>query len=176
MSKLRLTLALVGCVLLMATGYSSPVPTLPEPPPPIQVEFMASETSWTKQEYVGHAFMCISIPLNSGVKEDCYGFYPRVNSLSGYVGGPGVAVSEFQKNPSRFSRVNVSIKKPITDEQRRAILKLVNEWNSKKYDLTDQSCIDFVNTIAQKLNWRTPKREATDLPETYLKKLADANK
>src|SRR5258708_37814388 len=87
-------------VTLFSSGYADTAS-----PPPIQIEFMASATSWTNNEYVGHAFLCISIPLNSGIKEDCYGFYPRSSSPKGFIGGPGVTVSEFQKNPSRFSRV-----------------------------------------------------------------------
>lgn len=71
--------------------------------------------------------------------------------------------------------MTVSYKKPITEEQRRAILKLVDEWNTKAYNLTDQSCIDFFNSVTQKLNWKTPPRVATDLPETFLKKLVAAN-
>lgn len=144
------------------------------PPPSIQVEVMASEVSWSNQEFVGHAFMCISIPLSSGIKEDCYGFYPR-NTVAGLIGGPGLTASEANKNPSRFSRITISYKRPITDEQRRAILKLVDEWNTHEYRLTNQSCIDFVNSVAQKLEWKTPPRVATDLPEAFLRKLVEAN-
>ena len=141
----------------------------------IKIEFMASDVSWVEQEYVGHAFMCISIPLNSGIKEDCFGFYPRSNSPLAFIGGPGVTVSEFEKKPSRFSRITLSIKKPITEDQRRAILKLVNDWNSGNYNLRNQSCIDLVDSAARTLGWTTPPRVASDLPERYLKKLSDAN-
>jgi hypothetical protein len=79
------------------------------------------------------------------------------------------------RNPSRFSRVTVSIKKPISDADRRSVLKLTDDWNKKKYDLTDQSCIDFVNSVGKLLGWNTPPRVSTDLPETFLKKLVDAN-
>jgi len=168
---LKVILVIVISVSLFGVNAASTTP----PPTPIQVELMASEVSWTNQEYVGHAFMCISIPLNSGIKEDCYGFYPKTNSVVGFIGGPGLTDSEFDRKPSRFSRVTVSYKKPITDEQRRAILKLVDEWNTKAYNLTDQSCLDFVNSVAQKLKWKTPPRVATDLPETFLKKLVAAN-
>lgn len=142
----------------------------------IQVEFVASNVSWTNSEYTGHAFMCIILPTGSGPKEDCYGFYPRNSGIKGFIGGPGVVQSEFQKKPSRFSRITTSIRKnSISEDQRRAILKLVNDWNNKNYDLTNQSCIDFVAAVAKEINWEVPSREATELPETYLNKLKYAN-
>jgi hypothetical protein len=168
---LKVVLMLVISVSLLCVNAVSRT----SPPPSVQIEVMASEVSWTNQEFVGHAFICISIPVNSGIKEDCYGFYPKTNSVAGFIGGPGLTDSEFNRNPSRFSRVTVSYKRPITDEQRRAILKLVDEWNTHAYKLTNQSCIDFVNSVAQKLEWKTPPRVVTDFPETFLKKLVKAN-
>jgi hypothetical protein len=144
-------------------------------PVPMQVEFMASKVSWTNSEYVGHAFMCISMPVSTGSKEDCYGFYPVNNSIKGFVGGPGVTQLEFQKNPSRFTRVTVSLKKPINEEQRRRLLRLVDQWNNAKYDLLDASCIDLVNEAAAIIGLNRPQRVSTDLPEAYLRKLVAAN-
>lgn len=172
----RLSIVLAITIWLCSINDAKARVMLPTcPPPPIQIQFMASTTSWTNAEYVGHAFMCISIPLNAGVKEDCFGFYPKPGGRFAFVGGPGVTEPEFVKKPSRFSRVTVSVKNSITEEQRRRVLKLTNAWNAKTYDLTDQSCIDFVNSIAQALSWATPDRVSTDLPETFLRKLADAN-
>jgi hypothetical protein len=141
----------------------------------IQLEVMASRTSWTNAEFVGHAFMCIAIPISTGIKEDCFGFYPRKGGKA-FIGGPGVVNSEFQKNPRRFSRVTVSFKRPISEDQRRQIISMIDGWNSKDYNLTHRNCIDFVNSIAQMLGWRTPTRVPTDLPETYLRKLVEANR
>lgn len=140
----------------------------------IQIELMASTSSWEAKE-VGHAFLCISIPLGSGIKEDCYGFYP-LDSGIGRIYGQGLVASEpTHEHIGRFSRITVSFKRPISDEQRRQIIKMIDAWNSQSYHLTAQSCIDFVNSIAQFLRWVTPPRVATDSPETYLKKLVDAN-
>lgn len=141
----------------------------------IQVEFAASNISWTNAEYTGHAFMCIIVPTSSGPKEDCFGFYPKNGGVKGFIGGPGVVHSEFQKNPSRFSRLTTSIRKKISTEQRRVIMRIVNDWNTKNYDLTNQSCIDFVASIAKEINWEIPAREATDLPEGFLNKLRFLN-
>lgn len=160
-------LALFGVLLIISSGAQSH-------PPSIQIEVMASRTSWSDKEFAGHAFMCISIPLSSGIKEDCFGFYPR-DGVKGIIGGPGITNSEFAKNASRFSRVTISMKRPIADEGRRQILRLIDDWNAREYNLTHQSCIDFVNTVAKTLGWRTPPRIQTDLPATFLKKLVDAN-
>ena len=52
----------------------------------INLEIMASRVSTIKGEFTGHAFMCIALLLNSGIKEDCYGFYPKTDNIKGYVG------------------------------------------------------------------------------------------
>jgi hypothetical protein len=140
----------------------------------LHVEFVASDISWTNSEYTGHAFMCIIVTTNTGPKEACYGFYPKEGSKA-FIGGPGEVQSEFKKNPTRFSRIVKSIRKRITDDQRRGILRLVNEWNTKPYNLTDQDCIEFVASVAKEIGWDVPLREPTDLPATYLEKLKSAN-
>lgn len=140
----------------------------------IRVEFMASDTSWIESAYTGHAFMCIRLRINSGWKEDCYGFYPKSGS-KGFIGGPGLVQSEFQKNPSRFARIGISISKPINESQRLEILRLVNVWNGEPFDLTNRNCIDFVASVAKDIGWLLPAREPTELPRAYLKKLQDEN-
>ena len=68
-----------------------------------QVQFMASDTSWSNSEYVGHAFMVISTRIANGSKEDAYGFYPKGSKA--FIYGPGIVNSKFTKNPSRLSRI-----------------------------------------------------------------------
>ena len=140
----------------------------------MQLEIVASDTSWINSEYVGHAFMTISLPLSTGLKEDSYGFYP-LNGGVGVVCGPGILQSEPQKNPSRFSRISVSIKRPITEVQRQAILATATDWNSHHYNLLNESCIDFIVAVAKSAGWNIPPRSVTDLPKSYVTKLRDAN-
>ena len=142
-----------------------------------QVEFVAARTSWTDAEFVGHAFMVVSTRVGNGSKEDAFGFYPRTaDHTTAEIGGPtGVVESEFTKNPARFSRITVSMKRPITEAQRRAIIETVNDFNRRNYHLTEQSCIDFVSTTAKNLGWNIPPRDRSDLPATYLAKLKAAN-
>ncbi len=155
---------LLGFPILDAVAATAPSET---------VVFYASKTSWTDGEYVGHAFMCLTYPLNIGIKEECYGFYPKVPSA--FIGGPGMVESEFRKNPARFSRITVSVDRSITLAQRREILKLSNEWNTKNYKLTDASCIDFVASIAAAIGMKIPRRSETQLPADFLSELKKIN-
>lgn len=141
----------------------------------IDLELMASRVSAIDGEFTGHAFMCIKLHLNSGIKEDCYGFYPKTGGLKGYVGGPGVVTSEFRKNPLRFSRVEESLQIHISEDQRRAILNLVNRWDDNSYDLTSQQCVDFIRSVSETAGLRLPPRSTFDLPVDFLKKLKREN-
>lgn len=141
----------------------------------IYLELMASRVSTINGEFTGHAFMCIELLLNSGIKEDCYGFYPKTDNIKGYIGGPGVVQSEFQKKPDRFSRVDQSVKTPITIGQRAKILGLVNDWDKADYSLTKQQCVDFVSSVAAAAGLKIPSRDAADFPVDFLKKLRALN-
>jgi hypothetical protein len=139
----------------------------------VTIELMAADSSWVNSEFVGHAFLCIGVQTQSGIKEECFGFYPHDGKA--IIGGPGTVVSEFARNPSRFSNVVVSVKKNISNDQRRHLYKVIKEWNSKNYDLTNQNCIDFVVAAAAAMGWNVPPHGSTDFPKTYLKKLKDKN-
>ena len=141
----------------------------------ITLQIMASRVSTINGEYTGHAFMCIALLLNSGIKEDCYGFYPKADNIKGYIGGPGVINSEFHKKPSRFSRVDQSLIVPISESQRRAILGLVNDWDSKNYDLTKQHCVDFIRSVAVAAGLKVPDRVGSDFPADLVAKLKTLN-
>jgi len=114
------------------------------------------------------------MPLSSGIKEDGYGFYPR-NAGVGQIYGPGIVRNEINYNPGRFSRIAISIKKPITDQQRRSVLQITNEWNDREFALTNQNCIDFIKTIAQAVGWNTVERQVAERPSSYIRRIKDAN-
>lgn len=137
------------------------------------VELMASSVSWTHSEYVGHAFMLVAYPLNSGIKEESYGFYPKADRC--YIGCAGAVKDEFRKESPRFSRVTVSVKKTVTAAQRQAVLKLANEWSEKEYHLTNENCIDFVRSVAKAIGLTVPPRLVSELPEAYMTRLRAAN-
>lgn len=144
----------------------------------IALEVMAHEWSVTQPIGFspGHAFMCISIRLQSGIKEDCYGFF-KATGQGGLISGPGVKLDQINDPkaiPARFSRVSVSVKKDITEAQRREIIKAADGWNARHYDLTKENCIDFVAQAARIAQWAVPPRNATDTPDSWVRRLKDA--
>jgi hypothetical protein len=140
----------------------------------ITVEFMAAKPSWTKREFVGHAFLCVRVRTQSGIKEDCFGFYSKDGV--GIIGGPGTVLSEFARNPGRFSRITVSVTKAISPEQRQRLYQVIRDWNAHHYQFLDPNCIDFVVAASSAIGMHAPPRADTQLPEVYLKKLKEANR
>ena len=120
----------------------------------------------------GHAFLCIEYDLNNGIKEDCYGFYQNPSPDAVYVGGSSLA-GEFKQNPARFANVSWSLKKKITDSQRRALFDLINRADAKTYVLTEYNCGDFVHDAVDALGWPNVKKGL--LPEPYVRDLVAAN-
>lgn len=162
-------LALVAAWLLLLPGPARAAPG------DIMLEIMGAEVSWANREYVGHAFLCIALHLNSGIKEDCYGFYPASTTAVGRVSGPGVVSGEVGRNPTRFARVGAAAKRTITEDQRRAVLRAIDGWNARNYNLTDTNCIDLVHEVAGVVGMRRPDRGATQLPLAYVRELDRLN-
>ena len=138
-------------------------------PGDIYAEVMASPESaqWLSP---GHAFICLDYYLNAGVKEECYGFYSKGDAA--YIGAPGLQ-DEFKKNPARFSRISWSVKKKISDSERRAFLALTDKVDAGSYKLLSNNCEDFVSQAVTALGWRNVAR--TRLPESYVRDLYVAN-
>jgi len=161
-------------LIVMCMFLSSALPALPQDKTAISLTIMASRISWSNSQYVGHAFLCVGLQLNSGIKEDCLGFYPASQNIKSFIGGPGVVDKEFgSKHPDHWANVSVSVQKNITPEQRRRIYALADEYNSKHYDLTDSNCVDFVDKIAEVAGWRRPPRSSIQFPVDYVAKLKE---
>ena len=143
-------------------------------PGDIYVELMGARISFVDHEFVGHAFACIEFHLNSGIKDECFGFYPHGDKVR--IGGPsGIINSEWKTNPGRFSRVEQSIKIKITDTLVRSIYQSYNDFNSKDYRLTSNNCIDFVHQIASVVGLKRPSRSAVQTPAGYIAELKRLN-
>ena len=113
----------------------------------------------------GHAFFCIGTRTNSGVKEDCYGFFP-----------PGGVRTLVGDNPRRFTNGSVSIRKDITVAQRAAIISKVDSWSGQdNYDLTNHDCIDFAQLAAGAAGWSLPARVPLQTPVQWLTELIALN-
>lgn len=117
----------------------------------------------------GHAFICIRRHLNSGIKEDCYGFYPREDGAGMFVGTPGAVKNEFVRAPERFSKIAWEAKRLVTEEQVRAFLKLVDEANRKEYDLLDSNCHQYAADAAKRLGFKEIEKNL--FPAKYVRNL-----
>lgn len=147
-------------------------------PGDLYLHFYSSKYSWENKSITGHAFLCVAYHLNSGIKEECFGFYPKGGGLDMLIGGPGVADNEaLMKKPNRFNpgelTGEVSVK--VTDTQLKATYKTLNEWNAKNYKLTNSNCISFVNAVAAGAGLKTPEQVGGMLPTTYLSELKKLN-
>lgn len=145
----------------------------------VTIELMASNANWVDESATGHAFICVGLHLNSGIKEECFGFYPKTGG-KGAVYGPGCVDSELNgkcgNHPiTRFSNVVVSVKKTITEDQRRAIYAVGKEWSLKQFVLGWNDCVAFSNEVAKAAGLKTPTVTAATKPATYVQKLKDLN-
>jgi hypothetical protein len=141
----------------------------------ITLEIDAASVSVASGSWTGHAFLCVRYKLNQGTKEDCYGFYPATAGF-GMIFGPGIVSPEpTPDHPDRFAQVAVSVQKSITLDQRRAILRSIDTWNSAKYNITDRNCIDFIDNAARLGGMTVPDRTKFQFPVDYVTLLATLN-
>src|SRR5260221_9877973 len=139
-------------------------------PGDIFVEFMARPTAPITAGTPGHAFFCLSYHLNTGVKEDCFGFYPK--DLTKAFDGPGVISNEFNKKA--ILNVSVSLSHKVDKTTISKITAEINKWAGADYKLLVNNCGDFVFAIAKAAGLRTPNRQTVALPTEFvdgLKKL-----
>ena len=165
--------------LVTAVAVMTSVALTPRPDRPLDdysILLMASEANWTDSSFTGHAFVCLQLRVNSGLKEDCYGFYPR-KGMRALVGGPGVVDSEFdfeKHPPTRFSNVKVSLNKTISLDARRKILSLIRGYD-KNFSLVSNNCVSFANSVARLAGLVTPDGVDFLTPVAYVQKLRALN-
>ena len=164
-----------GCMLFpLASANSDPAE--------IHVMFLAApvKVAW-KDFSPGHAFFIISLHINSGIKEESYGFYPDSEQKNWFIGGPGVIENEFKKNPKRLSVVEDSFSCMIDETKRKKIYQVIYDWNkerstnnidTKDYNLFVRNCIDFIDKILESIEMTRPKRNPIQTPVQYLNELS----
>jgi hypothetical protein len=146
-------------------------------PGDIYLYLYSSSRSWENRSVFGHAFACMAYHLSSGIKEECYGFYPKTTGAL-LVGGPGVADNEgLAKRPNRFNpgELTGEIGLKITSDQRHDFFVLLDTWNSRNYNLTNSNCIDFIDAVAASLHLNRPPRSPGQTPTAYLTELKRLN-
>ncbi|CAH2032324.1 hypothetical protein [Trichlorobacter ammonificans] len=107
-----------------------------------------------------------------------YGFYPAANSkLIQIFHTKGELRSELElSNPPSITVTTILNTKQFED-----VMLAINDWETKaflgfkKYQLTTQNCISFVNEIALKTELITPSM-TLEFPTQYIEKLAQLNK
>ncbi|MVZ97926.1 hypothetical protein EUU23_09425 [Sphingorhabdus sp. IMCC26285] len=126
----------------------------------IFISFLARNASLVPPMSPGHVFFCIEMHLASGIKEDCFGFYPEdgANPLD----GPGVITNEFNK--PAIGVVEHSFRHRISSSGRRAIYALLPGYTDANYRLATINCIDFVSAIAGAAGLKLPPRTNITLP------------
>lgn len=141
-----------------------------------QLVFMGAQVAYESREFVGHAFACLQIRVGIGMKEECFGFYPRADSALAFIGSAGMTDEETRRNPTRFSRIGKSLTVGISAAEMRSVRSAVKNWNGRRYSLTHQNCIDFIGSMAQAVGLRVPPRVRTEFPVHFVTALADANR
>ena len=168
MKNVSATLVVTALLALAAGGQISTAQN-----PTIQI--MGTSANWADSSVTGHAFVCIQLPTNGGIKEDCYGFYPK--GAGSIFGGPGVVSSEFDFNahpPTRFSNIVNSVSKSITLQQRQDILSTIY-GRSTNYSITTSNCVTFANDLALAAGMNVPDDSSYTTPESYVAKLKALN-
>jgi hypothetical protein len=140
------------------------------------LQFMASDGEWADASFTSHAFVCLQRKTDSDVTEDCFGFFPRTKGTA-LVGGPGVIDKEFdfsKTTPTRFGKVTVSVRTPITSEQRRRALAFIRGFD-KDFSLTARNCVLFASKLASLVGLKTPRSSSFRTPVEYLNELRKLN-
>ncbi|WP_248558217.1 hypothetical protein [Paraburkholderia terrae] len=160
----------------------------------VSVEFVARPIkpigAYGNPSYTGHAYVILKWKLNSGIKEEVFGFYPATFSGKGIVKGPGLLRSEFRCAPTEecskseyagrlrsAADTTVSSEVEISDAQYHAVWDVIKKWTTHEYDLLDANCINFLQDVAKASGYDPPQAKGLDrLPTAYVSALDNAIK
>lgn len=130
---------------------------------------------------VGHAFIGIGkgTPLIcdiNGNTTEVWGFYPKVRIMGGKSIWFGPVDSEVKSDVMTKIDKQSFVKIEFSDYIK--VQLKIEEWKKKQYELTRNDCISFLIDICNTLPDRliVPRRETTDTPDSYVRKLINLNK
>lgn len=148
------------------------------------IKFLARPTQVSGEaglSLTGHAFVIVQRNLNSGIKEQAYGFYPATGG-KGQVKGPGLlkgagrcapsdpcAKPNFASDLQDIADVSVSAGVSITESQLKDVYKEIDKWAGRDYDLIDQNCVSFLKDVLLATGYDPPPITGTNiLPKNYV--------
>jgi hypothetical protein len=186
--KSVMTTVTFGCSLATIGGLICPVMTAAQAGR-VTVQFVARGSrppnlslpgllDPTDVSFFGHVFIIVSVHTSSGPKEEIYGFYPKDGRS--IIKGPGMLKSEFRCSPTddcdparhrRLAESTESVIVDVTLDQRAALLRSINKWNSEQYRLRNNNCTHFLSDVVQQLGYEPPAWLRGVLPVQYLRTL-----
>lgn len=130
-----------------------------------------------EKSYAGHAFVIWSKEdfLRKQTWQSAWGLYPTKGvGIIGEV--PGQLVDDFLKNSSVAHATRFLIVR-VDADQFAASEKLREEWQQRKFRLTQSDCVTFLQATARAIGLTVPMRNAANAPPTtYLRSLINANR
>lgn len=134
--------------------------------------FNASKMSLSPLSLGGHTYVSF-IKENSLIKQTilvgCWGFYAK----SG-IGAFGYVEGEIRDDRNRQKDVSLMIE--VTEPEFDLCLSTKNEWETKKYKLTAQNCVDFVREIVNNISKLNQPSFLDKFPDEYIENLKLLNK
>jgi hypothetical protein len=121
-----------------------------------------------------YPFMCMTSHLRE-TEDECWGFRRRDEKNTAGIYGIGITNSEFSlMHDFRFTNIQAAVGKPVTFEQEKQVMSLVNSWDAKRPELTMENCLQLINEIAKTAGFKAPDKPGAN-PDQYLQQLRQDN-
>ena len=190
--KRRMFIFVLFACLIYVSGFSSSLVASEG----FTVEFIARPANITgtgdvvPKSYTGHAYIVMSARLNSGIKEEVFGFYPKAGEL-GIIRGPGMLTNESRCRPTEDcgkadyamklgneQGAVKSVKLEITASQRREIYKMLDKWSKHEFSLNDSNCTNMLGDVLRAAGYEPPNTSgasnaAKRMPVIYVSAIND---
>ena len=149
-------------IMVAAVAGMTSAPALAQDKP-ITITFMARPADDSDLTF-GHAFFCIAVPLQTGSKEDCFGFYAK--DMIKVFDGPGLIASDLK--PENMAGVTTSLKHRISEQTRQNVYATIRRWAGSDYKLLVNNCGDFLYDVAKTAGLAVPDRSSVTFPVAYV--------
>jgi hypothetical protein len=140
------------------------------------LEFRARTPSSDDGKEIGHAYVLLGRELDNGLTlyNAVKGFYPdtdgNVKTITNVIYGPGKVTQTLADAKSE-----IIFTVYITPLQEVKVVKIIKQWDDKKYSLPLQNCIDMTKAVAIAVGLNIPSMPKDLLPWTFIKALSSQN-